>query len=430
MSFDLVELDDPGTVRIGAFDIKTKIDSAASAMRTVRVTWEPIRNYYNAPESEIAASAMEKPAYVSQELEDAGNDIKSALDDYATDLAGLKARRAAIQAKIDRYDALDPDPEDEAKVEEKEQLKLEIELEAAQLAQDKDDAQNRCRARLIGISIAGQLASAASDLAPRANQANGGTDSSFFKKVLDRSIRANKLDGPWGSVAQAGLFGLDMTKHGLMLALFKNTRVAARGSWLPSRLQQLAGSGPMGALMVKNMTGWDKSQIKNMGQFLKTQSALNPMRTPTGIKDGAKVAFGRSMMKLNSGSNRVALPGKADAVSKISKASKWIGHAGTVAGAAVTFGTSWQEDSKTHPSMGNAEKAARAGTVAGTSTVGGLAGGKAGAAVGAAVGSMIFPGAGTAVGAVAGGIIGGVAGSSAGTWLGNKAKDTVGSWFS
>lgn len=429
MSFQLVELDDPGTVRIGAFDIKTKIDSAATAMQTVRTTWEPIRHSYHADEEDIVAEAMERPSYLSYELEEAGNDIKAALDDYATDLAGLKARRAAIQAKIDRYDALNPDPEDEQKVEEKEQLKQEIDLEAAQLAEDKDAAQNRCRARLLGIRIGNNFASAASDLAPRANQANGGTDSSFFQKVLDRSIRSNKLDWPWGSVAQAGLFGLDMTKHGLMLALFNNTRVAARGSWLPSQLQQLAASGPMGALMVKNMTGWDKSQIKNMGRFLKTQSALNPMRTPTGIKDGAKVAFGRSMMKLNGGSNRVALPGKAGTVSKISTASKWVGHAGTVAGAAVTFGTSWQEDSKTHPSMGNAEKTARATTVTAAQTAGGWAGGKAGAAVGAAVGSMIFPGAGTAVGAVAGGIIGGVAGSSAGGWLGNKAKDTVGSWF-
>lgn len=108
----------------------------------------------------------------------------------------------------------------------------------------------------------------------------------------------------------------------------------------------------------------------------------------------------------------------------VGTAAKYIGKASTV----LTFATSayeqWEKDSH-NPSMGEGEKAARAGTKGAFSAGGAWGGAAIGAKGGAAIGVCI----GGPVGAAVGGVIGGVVGGAIGSNLGSSFADKVISWF-
>ncbi|PWI28600.1 hypothetical protein [Pseudoglutamicibacter cumminsii] len=416
MSFDVVDLDQSSSASAAGSDIRSAGEAIVGAMNSVQGRWSPIGGQYIAPESGQVVTAMETPTMTSVQIDEATQRVKSALDSYASALNTLNQQRERILSKIAQYDAMNPPPDDVDAQMEKERLRKEIESDCQQLAQDKDSAQNACQGQLLGISVAGHSASMADgvDLA-KANEAGGKVVGSFFKTLWDKAARNNSFDGAPGVLLQASLLFMDKWKYtaqGFLMSGRWTTLASGDTAWkLPTTFQYLADKGGVGLALIHKFSGW---------QHGATPQSWNPMAKPTTFKEGVKAFAGRSLLKLDGASNRVAL----NAVDKpfidgLSKASKTISRVGTGVSFVTTSVSSWQADSKTYPGMGNGEKAARAGVRATTSTVGGWAGAKTGAATGAALGSFVGP-VGTAVGAVAGGLIGGVVGGKAGGWVGDK----------
>ena len=113
-------------------------------------------------------------------------------------------------------------------------------------------------------------------------------------------------------------------------------------------------------------------------------------------------------------------------------ARNWWGTAGKVSGyggTALTAGfaawNQWQADAD-DPSLSDAERGARAGTVGVSTAAGAWAGAEAGAWAGGAIGTAICPGVGTAIGGVAGGLVGGAVGGFVGSEVGQATMDAVG----
>jgi hypothetical protein len=113
-------------------------------------------------------------------------------------------------------------------------------------------------------------------------------------------------------------------------------------------------------------------------------------------------------------------------------ARNWWGTAGKVSGyggTALTAGfaawNQWQADAD-DPSLSDAERGARAGTMGVTTAAGAWAGAEAGAWAGGAIGTAICPGIGTAIGGVAGGLVGGAIGGFVGSEVGQATMGAVG----
>lgn len=437
MSFAVVDLDDPGEIRAKASDVRSKLNDAADAMQVVRKGWSPIQDQYAAPEAPTVSGAMDAPHKIVGDFDDAGDKIKSALDDYASDLDGLKERRKALIDKINDYKAMDPDDDDESGQEDKDKLRKEIVTEAISLAQDKDDIQNRCRDRLLAVSIDENDASDAKDKAPRAKEGAGGGKTSitgtFAKGLVDDVLGRNGLAGPGGHILQGLAVSVSTFEKSIILASAKYTTIQPRNNWLPSGLQRIAMSGPIGARVIRGLTGWEESLLvsvkkgSNRTSFMTSEHPGNYTRSPANFKDGVRIFTARTVAQLGDVNNRKANPNQSATKKKLQVASKWGGRVAIPVAAGTSLATSWQEDSKKYPSMGNGEKATRAAATTATTVGGALAGAKGGAAVGAAVGTFFGPGIGTAAGAIVGGAVGGAAGGLAGGWVGDKAKDGV-SW--
>lgn len=419
MSFNVVELDDPGEIRTKAGDIRSKTEAAADVMSKVKDTWSPLGQYYLASESTNIVAAMNSPAVISSDLDRAGRRMKSALEDYASDLDELKERRKALIDKINDYEAMSPDDDDESGQEEKKKLRKEIETEVDALASDKDDIQNRCRDRIMMISIGVSFAAGADVKVPRANEASGeNIVRAFANAMWDSVTRSNDLDGRWGPVAQIGNIYFDKWAY-----IFKWAQ-RGMGKKVPVSFADARWQMPK---TLQKMTAGSFGLLHSAVRWSPLGDSWNPMRTAGKAKGAVETLATRVRLRANGHSKWVAANSiSQNAFDDLGKYAKVAGRASSVVGAGVTAATSWQEDSKTHPSMGNGEKAARAGVATGLSVAGGLGGAKAGAVVGGAVGSVI-PGAGTAVGAVIGGFVGGVAGGMAGGWAGDKAKEGVSS---
>lgn len=108
-----------------------------------------------------------------------------------------------------------------------------------------------------------------------------------------------------------------------------------------------------------------------------------------------------------------------------SGAGRWAGRAGGAVTALSAGWNQWQADAD-DPSLGGAERGARAATMAGTTTGGALLGAKGGAWAGGAIGTAICPGVGTVVGGVVGGLVGGAVGGFVGSEVGQAVIDDVG----
>ncbi|GAA1136605.1 hypothetical protein [Nocardioides aquiterrae] len=113
-------------------------------------------------------------------------------------------------------------------------------------------------------------------------------------------------------------------------------------------------------------------------------------------------------------------------------ARNWWGTAGKVSGyggTALTAGfaawNQWQADAD-DPSLSDAERGARAGTVGVSTAAGAWAGAEAGAWAGGAIGTAICPGVGTAIGGVAGGLVGGAVGGFVGSEVGQATMGAIG----
>ena len=108
-----------------------------------------------------------------------------------------------------------------------------------------------------------------------------------------------------------------------------------------------------------------------------------------------------------------------------SQTGRWAGRAGGAATIISAGWNQWQADAD-DPSMGDAERGARAATMSTTTAGGALLGAKGGAWAGGAIGTAICPGVGTVVGGVIGGVIGGAAGGFLGSEAGQAVIDEVG----
>lgn len=108
-----------------------------------------------------------------------------------------------------------------------------------------------------------------------------------------------------------------------------------------------------------------------------------------------------------------------------STAGTWAGRVGTAATVASAGWNQWQADAD-DPTLGGAERGARAATMGATTAAGAWLGAKGGAMGGAAIGTAICPGLGTVVGGVVGGLVGGAVGGFVGSEVGQEIVDEVG----
>ncbi|OFT44458.1 hypothetical protein HMPREF3160_00685 [Arthrobacter sp. HMSC06H05] len=432
MSFNVVEVDDPDEIRTRVSGLRSRFGDAADAMKTVHARWRPIQGQYVAPEAPTVVEAMKVPEKTVGEFDDAGESIKRVLGDYATNLDGLMQRRRALMDKISNYEAMNPDDDDDAGRDEKESLRKEIEADASVLAQDKDDVQNRCRDSLLAINIDGKSAKNAQDKAPQAHEANGGADSNFFQQTLNEFTGANDLEGVAGGITQSVAFGLSRTENALTFAGVKYTTLQVRNNWAPGWLQWIAKSSKLGERLVKWTTGWEPALLVRVGRrtassFIKGKHPGNIARKPESFRDFLRLLVGRTIYGVSEVKNRKANKYQAKRKAKLITASKWVGRSSVLLAGGVNFASSWQEDSRKYPSMGNVEKGLRAGATAGATAGGAALGAKGGAALGAAIGSFGGP-VGTAAGAVIGGVVGGVVGGNVGSWVGDRFKEGM-DWF-
>lgn len=424
MGFNVVEVDDPDEIRTRVSGLRSRFGDAADAMKTVHARWRPIQGQYVAPEAPIVVEAMEVPEKTVGEFDGAGESIKRVLGDYATNLDGLMQRRRALMDKISDYEAMNPDDDDDAGRDEKENLRKEIEKDASVLAQDKDDVQNRCRDSLLAINIDGKSAKDAQDKAPQAHEANGGADSNFFQQTLNEFTGANDLEGVAGGITQSVAFGLSRTENALTFAGVKYTSIQVQNQWAPRWLQWIAKSSKFGEHIVKWATGWEPSLLgPTRSQFMNSKHPGNIARKPENFRDFLRLLVGRTIQGVGEVKNRKANNYQAKRKAKLSTASKWVGRSSVWLAGGVNFATSWQEDSRKYPSMGNGEKTARAASTAVFTGLGTWGGAKGGAAVGAAIGSFGGP-----VGTAAGAVIGGVVGGNVGSWVGDRFKEGM-DWF-
>ena len=433
MGFNVVEVDDPDEIRTRVSGLRSRFGVAADAMKTVHDRWRPIQGQYVAPEAPTVSGAMEVPEKTVNAFDDAGESIKKVLMKYATDLDGLMQRRKALMDKISDYEAMNPSDDDDAGQDEKENLRKEIEKDASVLAQDKDGVQNRCRERLLAISIDGNSSKDAQDRAPQAHEVPRRSDPSVGQQAVDHLTEKNDLDAPLGPIAQGIAFALSRTENALTFAGVKYTTLQVRNNWAPGWLQWIAKSSKLGERIVRWTTGWEPALLvpvgrQTAGSFIAGNHPGNIARKPENFRDFLRLLVGRTIYGVSEVKKRKALRDQAERKTKLSTASKWVGRSSFWLAGGVNFATSWQEDSRKYPSMGNGEKTARATTVTFTTGVGAWGGAKAGAAAGAAVGSFVGPGVGTAVGAVVGGLVGGAVGGIVGSSLGEKAKGVV-SWI-
>lgn len=429
MSFNVVEVDDPDEIRTRVSGLRSRFGDAANAMKTVHDRWRPIQGQYVAPEAPTVVEAMEIPRKTVNEFDDAGESIKKVLGKYATDLDGLRQRRAALMDKISDYEAMNPSDDDDAGQDEKENLRKEIEADASVLAQDKDDVQNRCRERLLAISIDGNSSKDAQDRAPQAHEGPRRSDPNVGQQAVDEFTGANDLDGPLGPIAQGLSFGLSRSANALTIVGTKYTRFQVQNQWAPGWLQWIAKSSKLGERIVKWATGWEPSLLgPTRSQFMNSKHPGNIARKPENFRDFLRLLVGRTIYGVDAIENRVAHPDQGDRKARLSRVTSWVDRSSVAFAAGVTFVSSWQEDSRKYPSMDNVEKAARASTTSIVTTGSAAVGAKVGAAAGAAVGSFVGPGVGTAVGAIIGGVVGGAVGGIAGSSLGEKAKGVI-SWI-
>ena len=351
MGFNVVEVDDPDEIRTRVSGLRSRFGVAADAMKTVHDRWRPIQGQYVAPEAPTVSGAMEVPEKTVNAFDDAGESIKKVLMKYATDLDGLMQRRKALMDKISDYEAMNPSDDDDAGQDEKENLRKEIEKDASVLAQDKDGVQNRCRERLLAISIDGNSSKDAQDRAPQAHEVPRRSDPSVGQQAVDHLTEKNDLDAPLGPIAQGIAFALSRTENALTFAGVKYTTLQVRNNWAPGWLQWIAKSSKLGERIVRWTTGWEPALLVPVGRqtassFIKGKHPGNIARKPESFRDFLRLLVGRTIYGVSEVKNRKANKYQAKRKAKLITASKWVGRSSVLLAGGVNFASSWQEDSR------------------------------------------------------------------------------------
>ncbi|WP_102159434.1 hypothetical protein [Zhihengliuella halotolerans] len=401
--FEVVLLDDPAAIR----DRAAAYAEAASTVRTsaenARNHWQTIDQHYNAVEAFAVASAMNRPAYLAEQLDDVAGSALTALAKYADGLDNLATQRSTLLDDIATFNASGPGIDD---LPAREEAIFRLRDRCHNLAQAKDDAQNRCVRALRGLSTNIAQDSARPKRVPTAAESDDIHDPTPGTAVeIARNagfIPGDSFDDGRDTLKWAAEHSGTALGAGSNYFAHNLSQTVLKSDWVPNFM---AGMGAKGGLLAKLDLTPEASMDPN--------SSRHPFSKAVNFADGAKKFVQRSVAFLNP---KNLVPDEGLKVSKDMWGSvgKWAGRAGGVVGAGFTAVATWQEDSLKHPEMSGGEKTARAAMVTGTTTVAAIGGAKAGAAMGAAVGTFFGPGIGTAIGAVAGGIIGGaVAGLAA-----------------
>lgn len=427
--FTVVDLDDPGHVRIAAGGVESAATEFRHGMESTERGWSPLQQQYHAPEAPALHDAMSSPRSLALELSDAGTAVYSALERYAQTLAELEDRRALLLADIQDFTLESVDSNDETAVEAREDLATDLRRRCVDLAQAKDDAQNRCASEVLSITTSATAPRGDRRSVPHAQEAEDVTGDSPLTDYVEH-VSGYRPETSTGLNLDSGTARASYALMGAGFAASSARALSVRGAvrhgWPPHPLQRLSRSSAWGERIVRGAIGWSHRDRPNPGQFIATKGPLSPFRAPKSFKEGAQVAAARLAASARGAHVTVPKSGKADSYARWGRVSTIARRVGGPLGATVTAGTSWAEDSKNHPDMGAAEKSGRAGAVTTSTAVGAAGGAKAGAAIGATVGSFFGPGPGTAIGAVVGGVAGGIAGSAVGQAAGDALKEGIG----
>lgn len=443
--FQVVDLDDPATIRTSASSIAQTYVSASNAYRDTTGTWSAIQGQYVAEEGPQVHSALQRPQTMVTELSETAGQAASALQVYADSLDELRGTRTTLLADIDafRQEGVDDGGDDDVSARDE---KIDgLRQRCLGLAQAKDEAQNRCADQLGGLSTSAATGRGQESV-PRADEAADMDSRRSAWEYVDDSLGITPGDTFGRPLVDRSVWavghGLSAIGWGATHQRYADGRFAPRQGWPPRSVQSAIrgmsnATGRMSRVggALSRAIGWDPGRVANAGSFVAKNSPQNPykpLQSPWWRdRETPRAVMRRSLSNMR-GNNHVANPGNARGSNAWGTASRWAGRAGTGVSAVTSGVGQWKEDSARHPDMGTTEQTARAVTTAAATTAGAAAGAKTGAAVGAAVGSLV-PGPGTAVGAVAGGIVGGIIGSSVGQRAGDaikggagKVADTVG----
>ncbi|RZU62694.1 hypothetical protein [Zhihengliuella halotolerans] len=426
--FEVVLLDDPAAIR----DRAAAYAEAASTVRTsaenARNHWQTIDQHYNAVEAFTVASAMNRPAYLAEQLDDVADSARTALAKYADELDNLATRRSTLLDDIATFNASGPGIDD---LPARDEAIFRLRDRCHNLAQSKDDAQNRCVQALRGLST------------------NIAQDSARPKRVPTAAESDDIHDPTPGTAVQvarnAGVIpgdsfddGLDTLKwaaehYGTALGAGSNYfthnltkelvgKNGLRADWVPKDLAQLASTNRLVGRFTEKVLDWTPTHGVAPDTVLDINDSRHPFHKPAGVADAGRKFVQRGLAFMNP-ENLIPKEGLDASRDLWRNVGKWAGRAGGAVGAGFTAVASWQEDSLKHPEMSEGEKGARTAVVTGATTAAAIGGAKAGAVLGATIGTFLGPGPGTAAGAVVGGIIGGVAAGFAASAADRFLKD-------
>ena len=375
----------------GAFaDIGPAADSAMAGLTSA---WSRLAapGVYQSPESAPVLAAMDEPSTVAGTLGDDAAAAKTALETYATTLAGLEARRRQLVDDLaDRDAALAAQAADPASAPDPStsgQAALGLATRITQFNRDAEQADQDCADALV--RLVRYSSKQVADFVDAANDVVGHPVLGLGVSIADQWDEVK--DVFQGEAQRWGFFTTDGDHRGPFAATNEH------------------------------------------GQVVRPVPPVDDARPPgaraTGVGAGAGAAATGAADDLGRG--HVAGP------SAVSEAGRLGGRALGVAGAALTIGTSftdqYRRDQAAHPEWDEGQRRQSAATTAAFQGGGSAAGAWAGAAVGAqwgaTIGTMIFPGAGTIIGGLAGGIIGGVIGGGVGQKMGEGLQDLVGDLF-
>ncbi|MCO1337444.1 hypothetical protein BJH93_00805 [Kocuria polaris] len=428
--FEVVTLDDPDDVRTRATAYADAASTVRAAVEHTRNTWRPIEHQYNADESAQVVFAMDRPVQQAEQLESVIDDARSALAGYADALQNLAYRRSTLLTDIDQFWAHGPGIDD---LDAREQAIQRLQVRCYALAQDKDDAQNRCARALRNLSTTVAPANSRPESTRTASEASD-VHNPDPGALVETARHAGFIPGdtyddgldtlPWAAQRLGDAFGAGSNYFTHNLAEGLVEQKGLRVDWVPKDLAQLASTNRLVGRFTEKVLDWTPNHGLAPGTVLDIDDSRHPFRKATGIADGAKKFLQRSVAFLNP-ENLIPKEGLGASRDLWRNVGKWAGRAGGAVGAGFTAVASWQEDSQKHPEMSDGEKVLRASTKTAGSVGGGLAGAKAGAVLGATIGTFFGPGPGTAVGAVIGGIIGGIAGSMTGSEVADRINTGV-----
>lgn len=364
-----VLLPDPEQLASAATGLETAVAEADTAVTEILTVWSRLGAVYSAPEDQVVLQAFASLSTARDELLELATSAKTALQNYADEVASLRHRRDILVADIAAAQIATPAPGEPSPW---------PELQARVILFDSDvDAADADCARALS--------------------------------ALHRYYTWSIADGL--SVANSIPSGAAQGLAAELLSRYRDFWVPQSGAVLPDipRLDQLVPDEVIGGTPYTRLPS---GLLVPLGSNL--PGPPSSIARPPGW-----------------GSHGVLVTNPG--LSSPPAWARWGGRSLAVAGAGLaywgTYTDRYNETLVEHPEWTDEQRTQSAVThsaVVGTSSVVGGAGGAwAGAAAGAAIGS-IFPGPGTLIGGVVGGIVGGIAGGSIGEAIGDWGIDLFG----